>query len=662
MRRLILAEKFSAARRLAHILSEGTTEKVRADGFSHFTFSTGGIDVFVFPLRGHVVEIDYPDADRDWRTTDLDALIDTEPIRRESPPALHDALRQFADTIDEVVLATDYDREGELIGIEALETLRERRPDLPARRARFSSMAAGEVRRAFAAVVEPDWALAEAAAARQRIDLAWGAVLTRFLSLACDLRGRDFLSVGRVQTPTLGLLVEREREIEEFVPEPYWVLTATLESEPPTAATHATDRFWRRDEAVVEGFDARTVEGHRPPPFNTTSFLAEATRLGMGAARAMQLAEGLYRRGLISYPRTDNTVYPPSLNLRSTLERLRESDLAAEASELLGLESLRASRGPVRATDHPPIYPTGAGTRSGLKGDAWRVYELVVRRFLATVAPATQERDSVAEFDLGGERFFARWRDFVELGWRKYYGPTPAGATPPSLTPGDRLRVLAVVEEPRETDPPPRYTQGELIVAMEEKGLGTKSTRHEIVQKLYDRGYAGGRRIRVTAAGRAVVEALEAHGGQVTRPDMTAALELAMDGIARGEREAAEVVRGSRALLAAVLAEMRAHETGIARWVRTAIADEVEVGPCERCGGTMLLRRARTGWRFVGCSNFPTCRNTRPMPGSGLVTPTEERCEQCGARKLARVHRGAADLWCATPTCSDAELARILGA
>ena len=143
---------------------------------------------------------------------------------------------------------------------------------------------------------------------------------------------------------------------------------------------------------------------------------------------------------------------------------------------------------------------------------------------------------------------------------------------------------------------------------------------------------------------------------------MTAALELAMDGIARGEREAPEVVRGSRALLAAVLVEMRAHETGIARWVRTAIADEAEVGPCERCGGTMLLRRARTGWRFVGCSNFPTCRNSRPVPASGLVTPSEERCEQCGARKLARVHRGAADLWCATPTCSDAELARILGA
>src|SRR3989454_621205 len=122
LRRLILAEKFSAARRLAQILSEGMAEKVRADVSSYFTFSSGGDDVIVFPLRGHIVEIDYPESARDWVETDLDALVDLEPVRQESPPALHDALRGLADSIDEVVLATDFDREGELIGVERLET------------------------------------------------------------------------------------------------------------------------------------------------------------------------------------------------------------------------------------------------------------------------------------------------------------------------------------------------------------------------------------------------------------------------------------------------------------------------------------------------------------------------------------------------------------
>src|SRR3989442_7625232 len=191
--RSTLAENSIAARRWAQVLTDGTVEKVRAAGSSHFTFSIHGDDVIVFPLRGHVVELDYPEAARDWAKTDLDDLIDLEPVREETPVTLHDALRGFADTTEEVVLATDYDREGELIGVEALETLRGRRPDLPARRARFSPMTPGEVRRAFETLVEPDWALAEAAAARQRIDLAWGAVLTRLLTLECG-SGRHLLS------------------------------------------------------------------------------------------------------------------------------------------------------------------------------------------------------------------------------------------------------------------------------------------------------------------------------------------------------------------------------------------------------------------------------------------------------------------------------------
>src|SRR3989449_7120120 len=140
VRRLVLAEKFSAARRLAQILSQGKTETVRAEGFSYFQFSRDGDVCIIFPLRGHVVEIDYPAEVRDWNDTDLDLLIDTEPIRQESPPALHDTLRRLSDETDEVVLATDYDREGELIGVEALETLRSRMPDLPARRGRIFNL------------------------------------------------------------------------------------------------------------------------------------------------------------------------------------------------------------------------------------------------------------------------------------------------------------------------------------------------------------------------------------------------------------------------------------------------------------------------------------------------------------------------------------------
>src|SRR3989449_375148 len=217
-------------------------EKVRADVSSYFTFSYGGDDVIVFPLRGHIVEIDYPESARDWVGTDLDALVDMEPIRQEAPPALHDALRSLADSIDEVVLATDYDREGELIGVEALETLRHQHPELPARRARFSAMTTSEVRRAFENLVEPDWAVAEAAGARQRIDLAWGAVLTRYLTVECGSE-RQVLSAGRVQTPTLRLAADRERDREDFVPRPFWNVVLVA-GDPSFEATAIGGPFW----------------------------------------------------------------------------------------------------------------------------------------------------------------------------------------------------------------------------------------------------------------------------------------------------------------------------------------------------------------------------------------------------------------------------------
>src|SRR5438876_5770453 len=467
LRRLILAEKFSAARRLAQILSEGTAEKVRADGSSHFTFSIHGDDVIVFPLRGHVVELDYPEAARDWTRTDLDDLIDLEPLREEMPVALHDALRGFADTTEEVVLATDYDREGELIGVEALETLRGRKPDLPARRARFSAMSPSEVRRAFETLTEPDWALAQAAAARQRIDLAWGAVLTRFLTLECA-SDRQILSAGRVQTPTLGLVAEREREREDFVPRSFWNVRLVCGT-PPFEATAVGGPFWDSGaaQAVVAlsglGGETATVERitqseHREPPpapFNTTSLLAKASREGISASRGMLAAQDLYVHGEISYPRTDNTVYPSSLPVHEILGRLRESAYGPYAERLLAQPSLEPSRGPIQTTDHPPVHPTAAPAkrRDSVRS---RMYDLVARRFLATLSPASVTAVTEVRLTVGDSAFLATGRKILDPGWREIL-PEPETMTElPSLAEGEAVPIQDIrVVEDRTTSPPP---------------------------------------------------------------------------------------------------------------------------------------------------------------------------------------------------------------
>ena len=668
-----MAEKGSAALRLAVVLSHGTFQR-HARGVMVFSFDRDGDSYQVLGLRGHIVELDYPEALHDWDLGTLDALVEATPLERVSEPAIGETIRALAADVDEAWVCTDFDREGELIGVEALRIAREARPGLPAKRARFSALTRIEIEEAFAHPVEVDERLAAAARAREEIDLAWGAVLSRFLSLACGLHGRDFLSAGRVQTPTLALLVDREREVEEFVPRPYWSVTALLGPYPGFPALHMACPLSQRDqadaihgraelatEAAVRSYRSEIVQGKRPPPFNTTSFVAEATRLGLSAAKVMAVAESLYQSGLLSYPRTDNTAYPPSLSLRSALERLRESDLAPEVEEVLAQATIHPSRGAIISTDHPPIYPTASARRDDLKEDHWKIWELAARRFLATLAPPATLEDSEAEFDLAGEPFVARGRRLVEPGWRRYYGPLFVGTPVPPVAAGEWVPVVSVTQEARETQPPPAYSQGYLIQAMEENHLGTKSTRHEILQKLYDRGYIEGRRIHVTAAGRVVVEALEAYGGHVARPEMTAVLEQALDAIARGERTAADVVEESRALLRAVLGSMRAHEGGISEWVRTAIANEKEVGTCELCGGTMLIRRMHNGRRFVGCSNYPNCKNSKGVGTVGLVLPSGEICGRCGSRLLTRVHRGISDHVCVTPECVDEELTKAFG-
>jgi len=637
VRRLVLAEKFSAARRLAQILSAGKTEKVRAEGFSYFQFSKGGDDFVIFPLRGHVVEIDYPAEMHDWKETDLDVLIDLEPVRQESPASLHDTLRRLADDTDEVILATDYDREGELIGVEALETLRGRRPDLPARRARFSAMAPSEVRRAFETLTEPDWALAQAAAARQRIDLAWGAVLTRFLTVECA-SDRQVLSAGRVQTPTLGLVVEREREREDFVARPFWNVVLVCGT-PPFEATAVGGPFWDQEaaKAIVAlsglGGETATVERierseHREPPpapFNTTSLLAKASREGISASRGMLAAQDLYVRGEISYPRTDNTVYPPSLPIREILGRLVDSPYGAYATRLLAQPSLEASRGPIQTTDHPPVHPTAAPAK---RPDSVRsrMYDLIARRFLGTLSPPSVTAVTEVRLTVGDSAFHATGRTILEPGWREILPEAERLVELPPLAQGDTIPIqeLRIVED--RTKPPPLHTQGSLLLAMQRLDLGTKSTRHEILDLLFRRQFVTGRSMRTTAAGRALVDALARYGPDVTSAEMTRHLEERMTAIAEGHATLGDVVSDSRRALHGVVAELRSHRTSLSRWLRDATFLEKDYGPCTACTeGRLVRRRARNGWSFLGCSQYPACTHRLRLNGLGQRLPWEAR-------------------------------------
>src|SRR5918998_1445878 len=369
--------------------------------------------------KGHVLTLEYPEEYSNWQKVEPSSLIDAEILKSVSEKGVAEAVRSLSKKADEVVVATDFDREGELIGVEALSLAFEANPKLVdhVERARFSALTKGEVTRAFDELVEVSRYLAAAGEARQDIDLIWGATLTRWVSRATKRYGSAFLSVGRVQSPTLVLIADRERERRAFVPVPYWELEVELKNGEPFTVRHQTERFENEarakkayenvaDTAMVVEVEQKSATRRPPTPFNPTAFLPAAANIGISPSRAARIAEDLYMDGFISYPRTDNTVYPRSLNTRELVQQMvRIPEFEAGAFVLDG--ELKPTRGKKETTDHPPIYPTQAVHPNALgDGPKRRVYELIVRRFIATFGPPMVTESTRADIEAGSESYF----------------------------------------------------------------------------------------------------------------------------------------------------------------------------------------------------------------------------------------------------------------
>ena len=729
--RLIVTEKDSAARKIAEILGGKVTVKEHGRGrlkVRSYHFAEDGAEGVAIGLRGHVMETVFPNTYRRWSLKYLGDMIEKPDLAWVVDGGVAGtlaALRAVAKGADEVVIATDYDREGELIGHEALEILRgdalKRHPndkpekkkkakagatgrgkaaaELPAEppaekdngdphvkpmlpsaavdrhiRVRYSALTPEEVKAAFAKPSTVDFNLAEAAHSRQDIDLIWGAVLTRFMSLASYRYGSDYLSVGRVQSPTLRLIVDRELERRAFVPVPYWELKATLERDgSELEVAHAKGRFdsldaadaalarAQVDVATVTGYKAQPRQVAPPAPFNTTALMSAASGSGVSPARAMRAAESLYLDGLISYPRTDNTVYPPSLDLRGSLEQLaRWRPVATTAARLVKQAKYTPTRGKKRTTDHPPIYPVGAPAKE-LTGDQAKVYDLVARRFLATLLPAATIESQRLDVQLGEEPFLARGSRVAEPGFLEGYEKYSAKRDrplPPSDV-GDELRVLEARKESKETQPPSRYGQGPLIEKMEELGLGTKATRADIIQHLYDRNYVRDNPIEPTELGVALIQAFDAAMKEapldITSTEMTSELEAQMDRISEGELRRDEVVAESQDMLERAWKLLDGHTGDIRDRIKSGVREDLTLGVCKNCGGQIRVLRGKTGKRFAACvgkegeeprpaaeGERPRrgCGQTFPLPQRGTITPTGKVCAECGWPEIKVVGGG----------------------
>jgi DNA topoisomerase-1 len=681
--RLVVSEKNIAAKRIAEILAVGSSKSEKVYTTPVYTFKgRDGEEWVSIGLKGHILGVDFPDEVpgpdkttvnlKKWSLDSLPVLVRAPILKEPAEKGIIQSLKSLSKKADDVIIATDFDREGELIGADARDIVRSVNKTVPVSRVRFSAITKDEIQRAFAEPGTISEELAQAGESRQEIDLVWGATLTRFMTLALQKKNKkpfgDVLSAGRVQTPTLKLIVDREAERDAFVSEDYWTVKGAFEAHgEQVTASHATDRF--KSEAAAQavldavagathGTVVETKNTRRkvdpPVPFNTTSLMAVAANEGLTPARTMQVAESLYMSGYISYPRVDNTVYPPSLDLTAILNTLAEVPTYREhATRILG-GKLTPTRGPKETTDHPPIHPTGAGDPDKLDGQAWKIYNLVARRFMATLSgPAFIEATRV-DIDVAGERFAAKGDVVVTPGFRAVYGyGLKKDEHLPAMAQGDEIAFAGATMEAKQTQPPARYSAGKLIQEMERLGLGTKATRHDIIQTLADRKYVRNEPIEPTNKGVSVIAALSQHAARITTPDMTSELDAEMDAIAEGKDTQGRVVDHSRNLLGGVIDVLLEHVDDVSEKLMTAIDEDAKLGVCPDCGNDLMIKFSpKNKSSFVGCSGYPDCPRTYPLPKQSKFEAVEGLCEVCGAPRVKVIQfKKRPAIMCLSPEC-----------
>ena len=698
MTTLIIAEKPNVARKIAYALAERKPIRKSIGKVPYYELTRDGKKIIVAPAVGHLFSLapkektyGYPVFDIHWVPVYV-----AEKGKSYTKDYIK-ALKELAKRADEFVVACDYDTEGEVIGYTALKYACGVDPS-KAKRMRFSALTKKDLIRAWYNL-EPtiNFGMADAGIARHILDWYWGVNLSRALSSSLRKTSGKWvvLSTGRVQGPTLKFLVDREREIRDFVPIPYWVIKMILEKNGEQyTATYEKDRIFDEEEAkriveeakkgpaFVENVEVEQRQRYPPHPFDLGTLQREAySAFKYSPKKTLDIAQRLYERAIISYPRTSSQKLPKNLNYKNIIQNLAKiQEYKPHAHELLGKGILKPVEGKKDDPAHPAIYPTGEIPKPGeLTKEEQNLYDLIVRRFLATFAdPAIRESVKVI-INSNNHHFILSGSRTIKEGWLKIYGKYVKfdEIILPKFVKGETINVLQIKREKKKTKPPARYSPASIIKKMEDLGIGTKATRAQILETLYSRGYIEGKRtIKVTPLGIKVVEALESNVPDIISVELTREFEQKMEEIIQRKLTKEKVIEDSKKTLIKILKEFKNKESEIGAKLletflntqknnkktkqksknakeltaeeETHIKQEVEkdekkkaeiiVGKCPKCGGNLVVRYNRkTGKRFVGCSNWPKCNVTYPLLQRGKIIPTGKTCPECGNAPIVKI-------------------------
>ncbi|MEO2154894.1 MAG: DNA topoisomerase I, partial [Nanoarchaeota archaeon] len=527
---------------------------------------------------------------------------------------------------DKIFIATDYDIEGELIAFNILKYCNALNKEI--KRVKFSSLTKEEIIKAFSNPISIDKNLVAAGITRHLIDWFYGINFSRALMSALwKQKIKDILSIGRVQGAILRLIYDREKEIENFKSKYYWIIkikdenniifTNNKKFEKEEDAKKYFEKV-NKKEGIIKKIELKKEKINPFPNFSLVDLQEESYKLfKINPSKTLKILQSLYENGYISYPRTSSQKLPNNQEyLSKILNKL--AVIYKEAKQFINKKPVQGKK---EDPAHPAIHPTGVIPKN-LSKEEQLIYELIVKRFLASFSEPIEiisQKITLVPINTN-EEFYYQGKKIIKKGFLEIYNYYNIEENFLDYKEGQKLKIKAILEK-NKTKPPSRYNQGQLIKVLEQKKIGTKATRAQILDVLYKRGYLkGNNTIYITPLGKKVVEIMINYLPKIVDLEMTRELEEALEKIQEGKENPKEVLKKNMELVreSALFFKEKEDEIGkvLAKEKEKTKEEKLKesiIRECD-CGGFLIIKESKQGKKFIACTNWPKCKKTFSIP------------------------------------------------
>ncbi|WML42963.1 DNA topoisomerase III [Neobacillus sp. PS3-40] len=654
MKSLVLAEKPSVARELARVLGCSQT---------HRNYIEGNQYVVTWAL-GHLIELKMPEhydnKYKTWRLEDLPIIPDKMGLKViKQTSHQYRTIEELAKRKDikECIIATDAGREGELVARWILEKVHFNKPT---KRLWISSQTDRAIKDGFKQLKPGSLFddLYHSAVCRAEADWLIGLNVSRALTT----KYKDPLSAGRVQTPTLSMVLEREQQIQKFEPKEYWTLQANIGPLSADWENNNEKRIFNKEtaekiekkitgaKAVIEKIERKKKSEQQPLPYDLTDLQRDANkRFGFSAKKTLTVLQRLYENKLVSYPRTDSRYLTTDM-VATMSDRLQGMDSGYKEE----VRSILAKKGNVLAkrvfnnekvTDHHAIIPTEERLQLGsLDSDERKIYDLIARRFLALFYPAYEFETIQAIINIEGETFTSKESTVIDLGFKKVLGKEETESLLTGiqkLTQGQSFIVKNTTLNSKWTEPPLRHSEADILGQMEKFGLGTPATRAEIIERLVSSEVVERQngRFYPTKKGKQLIDLVN---DELKSPELTAKWEQELEQISKGKADPKAFSQKVRRQTEQLVSEIKTSD-------KSYRAHNLTGSKCPECDSFLKERNTKEG-KVLVCSNLECSYRKRKDPKL-----SNRRCPQC--HKKMEMHDGKAGLYFQCRPCNVVEKA-----